>query len=333
MKRKLFAITLLMVIFLITGCRGRSEKDIVGDLSDKIKNADTYKLEGTLELLNNDDMYNYDVEVSFKKDNMYKVRLVNQANNHEQIILKNNDGVYVLTPSLNKSFKFQSDWPYSNSQIYLLQSVINDLTQDDNRIFKELEDGYQFTTTVDYPNNPLLIKQDILLDKDLNIKEIIVLNEEEIPQMTMRFTNIDFSPSFKEDYFELEIIMENINVEEKEIPVGLIDQSIFPLAIPSGTRLISKEEVERPDGERVIMTFGGERPFLLVQETANVRDEFTVIPTRGEPHLLIDTLGVLTNNSITWSSNGIEYFIVSDVLSRQELIDVASSINVIQVMK
>ena len=333
MNKKILGMLLLSLILLLTGCRKMSEKDIVSDLEKKVTNANAYKLEGTLELLNNDDIYNYDVEVSFKKEDYYKVVLVNQANQHEQIILKNEEGVYVLTPSLNKSFKFQSDWPYSNSQIYLLESVINDLLNDKEREFKELEKGYQFTTKVDYPNNPSLVKQEIILDKELEIKEVIVLNKEDIAHMTMKFTDIDFSPSFKDDYFVLEEIVEDVEVAENDTPVGLIDQSIFPLVIPEGTRLISKEEIKQTDGERVIMTFAGDHPFILVQETANVRDEFTIIPTQGEPHMLIDTLGVITNNSITWSSNGVEYYIVSDVLNKQELINVASSINVVQVMK
>ena len=29
----------------------------------------------------------------------------------------------MVTPSLNKSFKFQSDWPYNNSQVYLINSI------------------------------------------------------------------------------------------------------------------------------------------------------------------------------------------------------------------
>ena len=56
---------------------------------------------------------------AYLKKDKFRVGLTNKTNNHEQIILKNDDGVYVITPSLNKSFKFQSDWPYNNSQIYL----------------------------------------------------------------------------------------------------------------------------------------------------------------------------------------------------------------------
>ena len=56
--------------------------------------------------------------------------------------------VLVVTPSLNKSFKFQSDWPYNNSQIYLLQPIIRDLKNDDKRTFEETKDGYIFTVKV-----------------------------------------------------------------------------------------------------------------------------------------------------------------------------------------
>ena len=103
---------------MFTGCGKVSEESILKEIASKTKNS--YMLYGELSILNNDNVYNYEVEVSYKKDNYYKVSLTNISNNHNQIILKNEDGVYVLTPSLNKSFKFQSDWPYINSQIYLI---------------------------------------------------------------------------------------------------------------------------------------------------------------------------------------------------------------------
>ena len=39
--------------------------------------------------------------------------------------------ITVVTPSLNKSFKFQSDWPYNNSQSYLLESIADDIKEDE----------------------------------------------------------------------------------------------------------------------------------------------------------------------------------------------------------
>ena len=50
--------------------------------------------------------------------------------------------VIVLTPSLNKSFKFESEWPYSNSQVYLLQSLLQDLNNDKALVLEKKDNGY-----------------------------------------------------------------------------------------------------------------------------------------------------------------------------------------------
>lgn len=242
--------------------------------------------------------------------------------------------VIVLTPSLNKSFKFQSDWPYSNSQIYLLRALLNDINNSTDRGFKEVDNGYVFSTCVNYPNNKKLVRQTIELDKSLNIKKVKVYDENNIVHMSMTVNDIDYSPTFKNNYFELDTIMStySISSEDVEKTMGL-DDSIYPLAIPTGTKLVSEEKIKKTDGERVIMTFDGDKSFLLVEETANIEDEFTVIPTYGEPFQLMDTLGVMTSNSLTWASNGIEYYIVSDVLEQEELVEIAQSINVLPTMK
>ena len=153
MKKVLLSILLVLTLFL-TGCmKKKDESYVMNEFSKKIEKADSYYVEGHMELVNNEDIYEYDVKVSYKKGDFYKVDLTNVSNNHEQVILRNKDGVYVVTPSLNKSFKFQSDWPYNNSQAYLLTSLLDDLKNDETKIFEEAEDGYTFTMIVNYPNN------------------------------------------------------------------------------------------------------------------------------------------------------------------------------------
>lgn len=331
--KKYLILGILLLVCCFTGCGKYSESDIVKDLTKNIENAKAYQLEGELEIINNDDSYHYDVTVAYKQKDMYKVSLKNKANNHEQIILKNSDGVYVLTPSLNKSFKFQSDWPYNNSQIYLLQSILNDIKNDDSRTFKEEGKTYTFVTSVNYPNNRKLVKQKITMDKDLKFQTIEVLDDTDVPQMKMTFHSIDMNPSFDDNYFILDEIMKSASIEEEVKETSSIEDVIYPLYIPSGTKLADQDVVEKTDGERVIMSFDGEKPFLLVEETVNKEDEFTIIPTYGEPYMLVDTVGALTDNSLTWTSNGIEYYLVSDVMNQLELIEIAQSINVIPTMK
>ena len=330
--KKLSLFLLVITCFLVTGCGKNSESDILKDLDNKVNDSKGYVMTGMLEVLNNDDIYNYEVETAYKKDDYYKITLTNTSNNHEQIILKNDDGVYVLTPSLNKSFKFQSDFPYNNSQIYLLQSIISDLNNDDKRTFKKNK-NYIFTSKVNYPNNRNLVKQKVTFDKDLNLKEAIVLDSDDVPNMTLKVKDIDFSPSFKKDYFEIDTIMSTVSIEEDAIETSSIDDVVYPMVLPEGTKLESEEKVDMTDGERVILTFSGDKPFLLVEETVKTMDEFTVIPTMGEPAMFMDSLGVLSDNSINFTSGGINYYLVSDVMSQDELLEIANSINVLPTMK
>lgn len=254
--------------------------------------------------------------------------------------------VRVLTPSLNKSFKFQSDWPYNNSQVYLIESIIDDIKNDSERSLVSNDSGYIFTTDVNYPNNRKLVKQIVTFDKDYNLKSVSVVDENDISQMKMTFQTIDTSPDgITSDTFDLNKIMGSNNNEttentpdenkttEEEQETATLDDIVYPLYIPSGTVLANSEKINKTDGERIIMTFEGEKPFLLVEETASIEEEFQIVPTYGEPYLLIDTVGALTDSSITWSSNGVDYYLVSDVMSQQELIDIARSVSVIPVMK
>ena len=142
-----------------------------------------------------------------KKDN-YKVSLVNTVNNHEQIILRNSDGVYVVTPRINKSFKFQSDWPYNNSQVYLLGPLLDDITNDANRTFEKVDDGSKIIVAANYPNNSKLVKQEILLDKSNNIKKVTVFDNNGTAQITMKFNKIDLNSKFNDNHFELKQIID-----------------------------------------------------------------------------------------------------------------------------
>ncbi len=103
--------------------------------------------------------------------------------------------------------------------------------------------------------------------------------------------------------------------------------------MPDNTYLTSEDVVELDDGERIILTFSGDSPFMIVQETVSVDDTITTIPVYGELEWTGDTIGTMTDNTVSWISNGIEYYAVSEVLSSSELLEVANSIRVMPVGK
>ena len=383
-------IILFICCLLITGCSGT--KNIKKNFVNRVDGANSYKLNGTLSINNNDDVYNYSVEVGYKKDDYYKVTLRNKANNHVQIILKTDDGVYVLTPSLNKSFKFQSDWPYNNSQIYLLDAISSDIKNDKDSEISKKDNKYFLMTKVNYSNNSRLIKQKLEFDEEFNLSKVIVYDKDGIEVMTMKFDKIKLNCKFSKEYFDGDSIIDsestttesdnknennttkdsnkdnekntdnktsnntnetnkntinndrnsntnnnnntsNKNETNNTKTTGRLDDIVYPLFLPSGTKLVDEERVKKDNGERVIMTYEGEKSFLLVEETMDVFNEFTIIPSSGEPFQLMDTLGVMTNNSLSWSSGTTDYYLVSDVMSKDEMIEVAQSIGNVNSLK
>ena len=92
--RKKFLIILLGCLFL-TGCGVNSEKNILKKITKNIEDSKSYYVEGTMELINNEDIFTYDVNASYEKKDNYKIELTNISNKHKQIILRNEDGVYV----------------------------------------------------------------------------------------------------------------------------------------------------------------------------------------------------------------------------------------------
>lgn len=331
MKKRLFIIFVISILFV--GCFKSNKNNVVKDLNQKLSDLSAYKFTGLLSISNNEDTYNYDVEVSYKEDDNYRVSIINKSNGHEQIILKSNDEVYVITPALNKSFKFQSNWPLNNSQIYIFESILNDINKDNDKVITDNNDGYVIETKVNYPNNINLVKQKIYVDNDSNITKIEVLNDSNVVEMTMSFDKLNDNPKFSDNYFDLDSIISNIEVEEKNEKTSSIDNVIYPLYVPTGTVLTHEEKVEKDDGERIILTFDGEKPFLLVEETASIDKDFSIIPIFGEPYFLNDTVGAVTDNSLNWTSGGIEYYLVSDVMGKTELIEIANSISAIPIMK
>jgi len=326
--KKYVLMLLLFCSVLLVGCGKTTEKDVVKDVKKNVEKTNGYYLEGEMQIINNEDTYTYDVEVSFEKDDKYRVSLANTANNHEQIILKNEEGVYVLTPALNKSFKFQSEWPYNNSQVYLLQSLVNDLENDDKRTFEEKDGMYVLKSGVNYPNNNNLKEQVIYLDKAMNFKEVNVLDENGTPQIKMKFNKIDMKATFDKKHFDLNENLESSKTEETISQVSKLDEVVYPMYMPDETHLISEDKVNKEVGERLILTFEGENPFMIVEETATISEENEIIPVVGEPVLIADTVAAVTDTSITWISNGIEYYVASEVMEQEELVNIARSLSV-----
>ena len=147
--------------------------------------------------------------------------------------------------------------------------------------------------------------------------------------ITFKISKIEFGTKLDEGYFEVE---NNAN-EEYSNTVNSLDEIVYPMYLPTGTKFKSEETVKTDEAERVILTFTGDKSFILIEEASARPDEFEVTTSSGELVFYENVLGNLTETSLNWSMDGKDYYIIGDNLTNEELLKVASSTSVISLTK
>ncbi len=312
----------------LVGCSKMDSKEAINKYKKTLESNSKYTMTGQMSIISNEENYQYDVSVDYMEADYYKVSLVNKDNRHEQIILKNDNGVYVVTPSLNKSFKFQSEWPYNSSQAYILSSLLKDLENDSNVVFESKDDKYILSSTVNYPNNSSLVSQKIIFDKDMLPTEVNVYNKEGVANITFKISKIDFKSKIDKTTFEID----NTKSEGELDDVSSLDEIVYPMYLPTGTEFKGEQTTEA-DTKRVILTFGGNKSFTLIEEVSSIPENFEVTSVSGDLVHYENILGTLNNKTLNWTMNGKDYYIISDNLTNEELLKVASSTSTVSLNK
>lgn len=332
-KRLLLLFTGLMILFVLSACGAKSQSDVVKDLNGKLEDLSGYKVNAKMTLKMGSDSQVYNVEIWHKDPTYYRVNLKNPAKDQSQMILRNDEGVFVLTPALNKSFRFQSDWPQNSSQAYLYESLIKDILEDKSAKFSSTKDYYVFETQTRYQNNKMLPTQEIKLNKnDLSPAEVKVMDTDRNAIVTVEFSKMKFNAAFDKNDFDMK---KNMTRAQLGLPaMAKVQDSGFTVKYPTaalkGTKLIGEKEIKIADGKRVVLTYDGKKSFTLVQEkvVAKTASAQISVPTsvEGQPVDLGFTIGALSDHSITWSQNGVDYMLASKNLTKAELVEVASSV-------
>lgn len=302
-------ILLILSIIILVGCTNKNQSL---NFKNKLEKTKSYYAEGTMEIINDQNKTTFNINVS-KDNNNYKVDFINTVSNYEQIILKNETGTYVISPKLNKSYKFNNTWPDNTNQIYLIDNIIKNID------------------TKKYKNNKIETKIDnnkqIVYFKNNRISKIEIRDKNDILKIRMIYKNIDFKPEFDKDYFKLDSIPTS-KVEETS---NKLDEIIYPMYMPLNTYLDNEEKTN--DDSRVILTFGGEKPFTIIEDVLNVKDKLNTTNMNGDIVLVDDKLGSQDDTSITWIDENIEYFATSKDLSKEELLEVAKSMGSVPLIK
>ncbi|HTG70321.1 MAG TPA: outer membrane lipoprotein carrier protein LolA [Candidatus Udaeobacter sp.] len=201
------AAVLLCFSLVLAACGTKDAESVVKELDKVVNSMESYQGSGTMTLRTGQQPLEYKVEVSYQKPQYYRIKLTNEEKDITQIVLRNDDGVFVLTPKLNKVFRFQSDWPQNQGQVYLYQTLVQSILVDNSRQFVVDEDAYVFDVMANY-NNGSLARQKIWLNKsDYKPVQVEVSDTNAAVMVEVKFDKFDFGPKFDKAVFETEANM------------------------------------------------------------------------------------------------------------------------------
>ncbi len=325
-------LVVLVAAITMAACGEETAEDVLADLEKQVGDMESFRATADMTMNTGEEPQHYQVNLWHLKDDYFKVEMNNQTDEKgNQVILRNEEGVFVLTPSINKSYKFQNDWPQHHSQPYLYQSLVNDIQADSEREYQTTENYYVFKVKTDYKGNQQLPLQEIYFHKkSLQPALVRVQDQTGETMVEVDFTEFEFNANISMDEFDTDEnlaegavsvpTMAELETEENEI--------YFPTTLPEGTSLVQEESISFDNGERTILTFEGDKSFTLVQEMYESYPTSLEIPVyaNGEMVDLGMEVGVMTDQTLEWEQDGMRFVLASDSLTVNEKVDLAKSV-------
>ena len=322
MKKLLICV---LFLFCLTSCDKEDKKDYKKELIEYSSNLTKYSLEAQMQVVKEEGNIVFDVKVDYLQPNYYKVRLQNKANNNVQVILKNNDGVFVITPALNKQFQFNSDWPLNSSHAYLYQSIIKDITNDPDASFTTSEDSYTVTSKVDTKTNARLKSQKTTFDKKTHgLVSNTIYDATQNPVVTVNFKSFKTDNNLKASDFNADVVNNTVKLEMAE---GVLDKDLNECVatfLPEGYKL-SRSVIK---DEYTLYTYkNNDSVYTISTIVTDVSDILTVSREFKDIILLDFGIGFVNEKSISFFQDNLFVSIYNENFNLEETTLIANSFN------
>lgn len=331
MLKKIIISVVACLVLVLCGWKlffsGSSVDDQLKDLNTDIS---CYHMEGTMQIGEGEETRNFYVMVDYLKDeeDNFRISLTDKDINQEQILLHNKEGVYVLTPVLNQVYTFEGEYPLNTPKPYLYHSFI-DALESEYEVTNNV-DGYTITYNVNYDNEPTWVKQEVKLSKDFKPVWTYIYNSENKIVAKVLFTNVDFAPSYEEDYFTVDSNM-NIakeNVSSSHVSTTIDDLPLIPAIDDTSSTLKEQTKITDKDGKvSYILTYSGVKSYTVFQTLveSSKGENYQSITVSGT---VVDTMygiGFMEGKCLKYLYHDVSYEIYSSDLSVSEMISVVTN--------
>jgi len=319
-KRAFQLLLLLVLSVVLVACGEKSQEDIVSEVNKTWADSD-YELTATMEVKDGETPRLYDVMVWHTKPEFYRVEIKEKDSEVSQYIIKNEDGVFLVTPSNQKTYKFQSDWPKKNSQSYLIGALAEDLVADKAAAMEQTEKHYVFEAATRNHDKTGLPSQQITVDKKTLLpSKVSLLDESMSEQIVISFQSINLKAKHKPEEYV-------VTMSEEQSTEAAPFKVHYPKLAFDNTQLIDEVIISDEGKERAVLSYEGDKSFTLIQYPVKASDKLLSVSAQGDPEWLGTTYGLLHENTLSWDQNGVSFLLTSDELSDFEMVKLAASLS------
>lgn len=320
-------IILLLFVCLLTISSCKKTVDVEKNFPEIVAEIKSYKVTGKLESLFPSGIKECEVVVYYQSPNLFRVELKNAGNNEPQIMIKNNDGIYVLLPAVNKIFKINSSWPDNSSYPYILQSLSKDIIGDDNLISTKDENIETLEFNAKLFDNATITKQKVTFNRKTGLpNEVLVYDDQDTLITRFIYNSIDLDYNIDNNLFKVNETMTSARLSMAEDPFTFDRLISYPTYYPDGTSLENENTSGIGDNRRVIMKYSGETPFTVIEQyitsTENTKTEYL----SGYIYTMGGAICILSNNTIFFYDGGMEYHVASTTLNYPTMIQMGESL-------
>ena len=324
MKKIIISILCCIFTLFIVGCNNKEDNTNLEakQALEYIDSLGSYELSCKMTVNRADKSINLDIEVLYLKPGYYKV-CFNNSNGNKQFIVKNDSGVFVLNPALNKEFKFDSDWPLNSTHAYLLEGIKNDIKADSEYSYELSGNNVIINTKLNNQSKAKSLKfyYDLKANKpvkamlyDDNGKEIInVVFTSFIPNKTIN----------KELFSEKLIMADNTPIEDT-----IIEQEEKSLAVSCGYIIDGASlQTQTTKDDCTIMCYSGDVSYTVVVKKADIYNELVFVDVINEVDYLENGLMVSNEMKSIYYIDDYEISIYHNGINIDDVIAITSDIS------
>lgn len=326
--RKVTAVLLTLGIAggIVVGCGVPGSNSVNHKIQTHAQTLDNknYQSEAMMTVQMENNIQKYYVKVSYESQDTYKIELGNAQKQINQIIVHNPNGMFIVSPSLGKVFRFNGNWAQNQGQIYLYDQLLHQITSSKSVKLQRSSGTYSFDIPVT-PASDAISREQIVLAKDLNPQSVKLLDKNGAAAVTLTYQTFKTGVTFNKNAFDPQAL---VSAGESTQPTMSSPQTFDYIEPPAlyGTKMT---DLTQPTDTSAIIRYTGDNHHYVLQEerptnAAEGIPDAELLNLFGVPAMynFDDTTNV---SNLTWVNNGVEFSLTSNDMSLDELQDIAMS--------